>query len=314
MTADTQAAHRRRPSADAPIVIVTGHERRRPQHDRQRPRGPRLVRRRQPAAAAARAPGRAARRGRARSPRRTASRSPSSSTSARVAFFADLADAIAELGRAASVPASSSSTPPTRRSSAASRACAARTRCRATAGSSTASQRERELLARPARRRPTSSSTPPASTCTSCAPSSSLALRRRPARPAAHRGHVVRLQVRPAARRRRRLRLRFLPNPYWVPELRPLTGRDDAGQRVRHEPAGRRRVPRPRTATCSHDDRRLRARGEALRHRRRRLHRRQAPVAWPSPRRWARGSADATGVDTSSSTATWGGSDRDDRA
>ena len=33
--------------------------------------------------------------------------------------------------------------------------------------------------------------------------------------------------------------MRFLPNPHWVPELRPLTGRDAAVARLRHGPAGR---------------------------------------------------------------------------
>ena len=37
---------------------------------------------------------------------------------------------------------------------------------------------------------------------------------------------------------------RFLPNPHWVEELRPQTGLDDAGARLRARPAGRRRVPR----------------------------------------------------------------------
>ena len=35
--------------------------------------------------------------------------------------------------------------------------------------------------------------------------------------------------------------MRFLPNPHWVPELRPQTGRDAGGARLRARPAGRRR-------------------------------------------------------------------------
>ena len=31
--------------------------------------------------------------------------------------------------------------------------------------------------------------------------------------------------------------MRFLPNPHWDPELRPMTGLDDAGQRLRPRPA-----------------------------------------------------------------------------
>ena len=48
---------------------------------------------------------------------------------------------------------------------------------------------------------------------------------------------------------------RFLPNPYWVPELRDLTGRDADGQRLRARPARRacrswRRTPRLINATA----------------------------------------------------------------
>ncbi len=39
--------------------------------------------------------------------------------------------------------------------------------------------------------------------------------------------HELRLQVRAAARRGSRRDMRFLPNPYWNPELRPLTGQDE---------------------------------------------------------------------------------------
>ena len=55
--------------------------------------------------------------------------------------------------------------------------------------------------------------------------------------------------------------MRFLPNPHWVPELRPLTGRDAAVRDYVMEPARARRssstsyVPRARdrraTATCA---------------------------------------------------------------
>ncbi len=43
--------------------------------------------------------------------------------------------------------------------------------------------------------------------------------------------------------------MRFLPNPHWVPELRPLSGRDAGGRRLRQGSAGRRGVPRPSTST-----------------------------------------------------------------
>ena len=39
--------------------------------------------------------------------------------------------------------------------------------------------------------------------------------------------------------------MRFLPNPHWVPELRPLTGRDAAVAHYVMEPARRGGVPRP---------------------------------------------------------------------
>ena len=38
--------------------------------------------------------------------------------------------------------------------------------------------------------------------------------------------------------------MRFLPNPFWVDDLRPLSGLDASGQRVRPAPAARRAVPR----------------------------------------------------------------------
>ena len=72
--------------------------------------------------------------------------------------------------------------------------------------------------------------------------------------------------------------MRFLPNPFWVPELRPLTGRDAAvadyvmgkqGDPQLHRPGGR------------HDGtglRRLPLGGPSVRDGRRGLHRRQAPL------------------------------------
>ena len=44
---------------------------------------------------------------------------------------------------------------------------------------------------------------------------------------------------------------RFLPNPHWVDELRPLTGLDDAGAGLRAGPAEGGRVPRPGWTICS---------------------------------------------------------------
>ena len=44
---------------------------------------------------------------------------------------------------------------------------------------------------------------------------------------------------------------RFLPNPHWVPELRPMTGLERAGARLRAESAGSGRVPRQLRRRCS---------------------------------------------------------------
>ena len=117
------------------------HDRRRPQHGGQGARGPRLLRRRQPAAepAARRGPAgrreprhRAADRGRRRRPLRARSSRRCRPTSPRAP--------------PAGTPRCSSSRPPTTCSSAARRPPAARTRCRAAAGCSTGCDREREVL------------------------------------------------------------------------------------------------------------------------------------------------------------------------
>ena len=104
--------------------------------------------------------------------------------------------------------------------------------------------------------------------------------------------------------------MRFLPNPYWVPELRPhhRAGRRRSADYVL-APGGRRRVPRRVRRPARAGRRGLPARGQALRHRRGRLHRRQAP-----PRGDGRGARRA-GCATDrrrrppSCTATWGGSE-----
>ena len=73
--------------------------------------------------------------------------------------------------------------------------------------------------------------------------------------------------------------MRFLPNPHWVPELRPLTGRDADGRRLRPGPARRRRSSSTGyvAAAARPSPRGYLARGQALHDRRDRLHRRQAP-------------------------------------
>ena len=196
----------------------------------------------------------------------------------------------------------SSSRPATTSSSAGSRAAGVRTRCRGRAGSSTASSASARCSATCAPA-PTSSSTRRRSTSTTCAARSTRPSAAPSACAAGH-GHVLRLQVRPAARRRHRQR-RPLP-------AQPLLGAGAArahrprrrGERLRHRPAGGARVPRPDGRDARPRVRRLPARGQALRHRRDRLHRRQAPQRRDGrePRRAA---GEGRASRSSSCTATW---------
>ena len=45
--------------------------------------------------------------------------------------------------------------------------------------------------------------------------------------------------------------VRFLPNPHWDEELRPLTGHDPARARLRARASGGARVPRRASRSCS---------------------------------------------------------------
>ena len=57
---------------------------------------------------------------------------------------------------------------------------------------------------------------------------------------------------------------RFLPNPHWVPELRPFTGLNERGRRLRLQPARRQGVPRPvRRAAAASSPRATAARASA---------------------------------------------------
>ncbi len=58
--------------------------------------------------------------------------------------------------------------------------------------------------------------------------------------------------------------MRFLPNPHWVPELRPRTGRDREVADYVMSPAGRRGVPRRWVAGARRRRRRLPRRGQAV--------------------------------------------------
>ena len=71
--------------------------------------------------------------------------------------------------------------------------------------------------------------------------------------------------------------VRFLPNPFWIPELRDLDRPGRGGARLRAQPGGRRGVHRPLPGAAAPGRRRLPAGGQALPDRLDRLHRRQAP-------------------------------------
>ena len=71
--------------------------------------------------------------------------------------------------------------------------------------------------------------------------------------------------------------MRFLPNPYWVPDLRPRTGRDPVVAAYVKDRTERTGVPGPLPAGDRDRGRRLPAGGQALHDGRHRLHGRQAP-------------------------------------
>ncbi len=239
------AADRRVPAFDpvtgevrrvsGPLRARRGHRpvRRRPLDRGQVPGGPRLVRRRQPAAGAARARwsswapavagrGRPDRRGRRR-PQPGVLRRPARRRWPSWAGTACRPRRAVPRGLRRGAGPAVRERPPA--APAAGRRAAGR-RHRARAGAA----------ARPARRAPTSSSTPACSTCTSCGPRSS-----RPSARAARRHRaapdrpVLRLQVRPAGRRRPRGRL---PLP-----AQPALG---AGAAAADRPG-----PEPSATTCS---------------------------------------------------------------
>ena len=80
------------------------------------------------------------------------------------------------------------------------------------------------------------------------------------------------------------LDMRFLPNPHWVPELRPSHRHRRAGERLRPRPAGGAGVPRPPRRAARDRLRRVHARAQALPEPRDRLHGRQAPQRGDGPR------------------------------
>ena len=231
-------------------------------------RGPRLVRRRQPA------PGAAAADGAHSAPGVTSAGSPRSSTSEPGVLQRPAGgDPGPRRGRP---PAArmSTCTPATRCWSAATSRTAASTRCRATGPIDGIAASAACSPVSPAR--PTSGSTPATSTSTSCAGRWRTPFARdgRPAAPATVLSFGFKYGLPLDADLV--VDARFLPNPHWFPELRPKTGQDpDVRDYVLASPTPR--SSSTATSTSSGCSSRLPARGQAVPDARRGLHRRQAP-------------------------------------
>ena len=75
--------------------------------------------------------------------------------------------------------------------------------------------------------------------------------------------------------------VRFLTNPYWVPDLKPLSGLQAPVRDFVHEAAGRRALPGPGGRAAGADRARLPRRGQSAAHRGARLHRRLSPLDRP---------------------------------
>ncbi|CAA9335176.1 MAG: RNase adapter protein RapZ, partial [uncultured Friedmanniella sp.] len=102
-------------------------------------------------------------------------------------------------------------------------------------------------------------------------------VRRRRAGPAAGDPAVVRLQERGAGGRRHGRRRPVPAQPALGARAASADRAQPAGERLRPDAGGRGALPGPPAAAARHRGHRLRARGQALRHHRHRLHRRQAP-------------------------------------
>ena len=110
---------------------------------------------------------------------------------------------------------------------------------------------ERELLLRPARPRRPGDRHLATRTCTSCAPKSTAAFGRTAAEAALTMsvvsfGYKYGLPVDADLV----VDCRFLPNPHWVPELRPHTGTRPGGQRLRARAGPGRRSSSTATRSC----------------------------------------------------------------
>ena len=72
--------------------------------------------------------------------------------------------------------------------------------------------------------------------------------------------------------------MRFLPNPFWVPELRQHTGLDAQVRRLRARPGGCRRIPGQLRQGAGAGAGRIPTREQETRYDRHRLHRGKAPL------------------------------------
>ena len=223
------------------FLIITGLSGR-AQHGGRHVRGPRLVRHRQPAAGADRQGRRAGRTSRRRSETEQVALVVGRSGPATSTSSPPPSTPLRDEGQRAC--ASCSSTPPTTCSSAATRTPAAATRSPARAASPRASSASAPCSTR-SRPRPTSSSTPATSTSTSSA-TASLDLFARDDRSRRMQTSVVslRVQARPPARRRPRLRLPLPPEP-------PLGRRAAPPDRPRRAGAATTSSASPRPASSS---------------------------------------------------------------
>ena len=95
---------------------------------------------------------------------------------------------------------------------------------------------------------------------------------------------------------------RFLPNPFWIEELRPFSGLDDPGARLRPRPARDEGLPREGRRAADRDPPVVRAGGEVLPDHRPRVHRGPAPLGGAG-RGAGRAASASTAIRCRSSTA-----------
>ena len=172
-------------------------------------------------------------------------------------------------------------------------------------------QRERELLARAARRGRPRRSTPATSTCTSCATKIEAAFAGGDG--AGLRATVVSFGYKYGLPVDADLVVdcRFLPNPHWGPELRPYTGTRGGRSATTCWASPARSSSSTSTPSCSQLLRQgFVRRGQALRDAGRRLHRRQAPQRGHGRASWPTRLAAPGARRQASCTATWAGNEQ----